>query len=115
MTINRFAMPSAASFGLAVTGVSPSPPAEAFLESGDLRNTDCTVLDIRMPGLSGLELQRRLRDMRCSIPIIFATGHADEFLDVRALKEGAVAFLSKPFSGEALLGAIRSALDSSEN
>jgi len=91
------------------------PSAEAFLESGDLSNTHCTVLDIRMPGLSGLELQLRLREMRCSIPIIFVTGQADEVQCNQALKNGAVAFLSKPFSEEALLGAIRSALRSPQN
>jgi FixJ family two-component response regulator len=91
------------------------PSAEAFLDSGDVPNTDCTVLDVRMPGLSGLELQRRLRELRSSIPVVFVTGHADEFQRAEALKDGAIAFLNKPFSDEAILGAIRSALDSLEN
>jgi FixJ family two-component response regulator len=86
------------------------PSAEAFLDSGAVGNTDCTVLDIKMPGLSGLELQLRLREMRCSLPIVFVTGHADDLLRAKAFEGGAVAFLSKPFSEEALLGAIRSAL-----
>jgi FixJ family two-component response regulator len=74
----------------------------------------CLVLDVRMPGLSGLELQRCLADEERSIPIIFVTAHADEQLRVRALKQGAIAFLGKPFSGDVLLDAIRSALKSSQ-
>jgi len=88
------------------------PSAEAFLDSPDMFNTDCTVLDNRMPGLSGLELQLRLREMNYPVPIIFVTAHADDFVRVQALQQGAVSFLSKPCSEEALLGAIRSAIES---
>jgi FixJ family two-component response regulator len=87
------------------------PSAEAFLDSGAMDTTDCTVLDNRMPGLSGLELQVRLREMNYPIPVIFVTAHADDFVRVQALEHGAVAFLTKPCSEEALLGAIRAALD----
>ena len=86
--------------------------AEAFLNSERQRETDSLVLDIRMPGMSGLELQRRLSEMKCAIPIIFVTAHADDELRARAVKQGAVAFLTKPFRYEVLLGAIRSALES---
>jgi FixJ family two-component response regulator len=89
--------------------------AESFLSSGDLRNTDCTVLDVRMPGLSGLELQQKLRELNCPVPIIFVTGLADDHVPASALKEGAVAVLNKPFSEEALLGALASVLNSSRN
>jgi FixJ family two-component response regulator len=90
------------------------PSAEAFLESGRLGQTDCMVLDIQMPGLNGLELQRKLREMNTSIPVIFVTGHADHQLRAKALAQGATAFFGKPFSDEALLGAINSALQSVE-
>jgi FixJ family two-component response regulator len=88
------------------------PSAEEFLDSPDMYNTDCTVLDNRMPGLSGLELQLRLREMNYPIPIIFVTAHADDLVRTQALQQGAVAFLGKPCSEEALLGAIRSAIES---
>jgi two-component system response regulator FixJ len=87
------------------------PSAEAFLYSGRLSEMDCMVLDVRMPGLSGPELQRRLREIDCPIPVIFVTGHADDDVRARALRQGAVAFLAKPFSEKALLDSIRSALD----
>lgn len=75
-------------------------------------HVDCNVLDNRMSGLSGLELQHRLRELHYPVPIIFVTAHADDFVRARALAQGAVAFLAKPCSDEALLGAIRTALDS---
>src|SRR5712671_1305680 len=83
------------------------PSAEVFLDSGCLGGTDCIVLDVRMPGMSGPDLQRRLRETNGSHPIIFITGHADDLVRERVLNEGAVACLSKPFSDEELLGAIR--------
>jgi FixJ family two-component response regulator len=85
--------------------------AEAFLASGSLDQTDCMVLDVRMPGMSGPELQCRIREIKGAVPIIFVTGHADEELRARAIQDGAIAFLDKPFNDEALLGAIRSVLD----
>jgi FixJ family two-component response regulator len=89
------------------------PSAEAFLDSGQLGETDCALLDVRMPGLSGLQLQARLREIRSSLPVIFVTAQADEELRKRALRDGAAAFLGKPFNDEALLAAIRAALDPS--
>ena len=88
------------------------PSAEAFLDSSEMNSTACTVLDNRMPGLSGLELQLRLREMNYPVPIIFLTAHADDFVRTQALQQGAVAFLSKPCSEDALLGAIRLAIES---
>jgi FixJ family two-component response regulator len=84
--------------------------AEEFLNSDHLRNTDCLILDVRMPGMNGLELQRRLGASHMSIPVIFITAHGDEETRVRALNGGAVDYLLKPFSEEALLNAINTAL-----
>ncbi|MCU1261722.1 MAG: hypothetical protein JWO80_4607 [Bryobacterales bacterium] len=86
------------------------PSAEAFLGSGSLDQTDCMVLDVRMPGMSGPELQSRIRDRNSAVPVIFITGQADEDVRTRAMKDGAVAFLKKPFSDEDLLNAIRAVL-----
>jgi FixJ family two-component response regulator len=86
--------------------------AEEFLNSDQLRKTDCLILDVRMPGMNGLELQRRLADSRSGIPVIFITSHEDEMARLQALKDGAVDYLLKPFSEEALLNAIQAALDS---
>ncbi len=84
--------------------------AEQFLQSDQIENTACLILDVRMPGMSGLELQRRLMATQCHIPIVFVTAHGDEEVRSRALQEGAVEFLLKPFSEEALLNAIQAAL-----
>ena len=84
--------------------------AEQFLQSDQIENTACLILDVRMPGMSGLELQRRLIATQCRIPIVFVTAHGDEEARSRALQEGAVEFLLKPFSEEALLNAIQAAL-----
>jgi len=92
-------------------GVQAFASAEEFLNSDHLRVADCLVLDVRMPGMNGLELQRRLRANHCGIPVIFISAHGDEEARSRALREGAVDFLLKPFSAEALLNAIHSALD----
>jgi len=73
----------------------------------------CLVLDVSMPGLSGLELQRRVANDRADMPIIFITGHGDIPMTVEAMKAGAVEFLTKPFTDEALLGAIRQAIERS--
>jgi FixJ family two-component response regulator len=70
----------------------------------------CAVLDVRMPGLDGLELQRRLADSDAGLPIVFITGHGDIPMTVRAMKAGAVDFLSKPFDDQALLSAVRQAI-----
>lgn len=84
--------------------------AEEFLNSEALRNTDCLILDMRMPGMSGLDLQRRLAARHSGIPVIFITAHGDQEERARLLRDGAVDYLLKPFSEEALLNAIDAAL-----
>lgn len=86
------------------------PSAEAFLSSNQVPAPDCLILDIRLPGISGLKLQRQLAETNSDMPIIFITAHEDEDQRVRALEAGAVAFLYKPFYEEALLNAIDAAL-----
>jgi FixJ family two-component response regulator len=85
--------------------------AEMFLQSGQQLKTACLIADIRMPGMSGLELQARLNKDRQRIPIIFITAHGDEDMRLRALRAGAVEFLAKPFDDEVLLDSVRAALD----
>lgn len=85
--------------------------AEEFLERYPAHQPGCLVLDIEMPGISGLELQERLTAEGITLPIIILTGHGDVPGAVRALKKGAVDFLEKPFRSEALLGRIRQALE----
>jgi FixJ family two-component response regulator len=85
--------------------------AEEFLKSDHLRNTRCLILDARMPGMNGLELQRRLATSHYEIPVVFITAHGDEASRSRALKGGAVDYLLKPFREEALLQAIHAALN----
>ena len=91
-------------------GVMVFASAEEFLNSSHLSDTNCLILDVRMPGMNGLELQRRLAASHRSIPVIFITAHGDEEARVRALNGGAVEYLLKPFSEEALLKAIDTAL-----
>lgn len=86
--------------------------AEAFLQSGQQHQTSCLIADIRMPGMSGLELQAQLNSERCKIPIIFITAHGDAKMRIQALRAGAVEFLSKPFDEEVLLDSVRAALES---
>ena len=86
------------------------PSAEAFLSSNQVPAPDCLILDIRLPGISGLKLQRQLAETNSAMPIIFITAHEDEDQRVQALEAGAVAFLYKPFYEEALLNAIDAAL-----
>mgnify|MGYP003576243489 FL=1 len=93
-------------------GVMVFASAEEFLNSNHLSDTDCLILDVRMPGMNGLELQRRLAVSHMSIPVIFITAHGDEEARVRALNGGAVEYLLKPFSEDALLKAIDMALKS---
>ena len=85
--------------------------AEDFLNSGCQQETGCLIADIRMPGMSGLELQAKLNAERCRIPTIFITAHGDEKMRVQALRAGAVEFLAKPFDDEALLESVRVALE----
>ena len=83
-----------------------------FLDNSPDTSPSCLVLDVSLPGLSGLDLQHRLGDRR-DMPIIFITGHGDIPMSVQAMKAGAVEFLTKPFSDEVLLTAIRRAIESS--
>jgi FixJ family two-component response regulator len=85
--------------------------AEDFLGSGQQQETGCLITDIRMPGMSGLELQARLNAERCRIPTIFITAHGDEEMRFQALRGGAVEFLPKPFDDEILVESVRAALD----
>jgi FixJ family two-component response regulator len=84
--------------------------AEEFLQSGRVRETDCLLLDVRMPGLDGLELQRRLVETNRQIPIIFLSARASEEEERRALQAGSADFLRKPVSKEKLLQAILTVL-----
>ena len=84
--------------------------AEAFLQSAHRADTRCVVLDLRMPGMSGLDLLMHLAATGSPIPVVILTAHSDDEARRRMLQAGAVAFLGKPFHGEALLGAVRRAL-----
>jgi FixJ family two-component response regulator len=91
-------------------GVEVFASAEEFLSSEQVLDTDCLILDVRMPGMSGLDLQQKLAASHPEMPIIFITSHGDEDLKSRALNGGAVDYLLKPFSEEALLNAVQTAL-----
>jgi FixJ family two-component response regulator len=84
--------------------------AEEFLASDQLRNADCLVLDVRMPGMGGIELHRQLVAGHYEIPVILITAHEDDGMQARALSGGVGSVLIKPFSEEAILSAIHSAL-----
>src|ERR1700732_4156199 len=86
--------------------------AEEFLKSGLQQHTACLIADIRMPGMSGLELQAQLIADHYRIPTIFITAHGDEKMRLQAMRAGAVEFLAKPFDDEALLERVRAALQS---
>jgi FixJ family two-component response regulator len=86
---------------------------EKFLNSPYLSQTDCLIADVRMPGMSGLELQDRLSAAGRSIPIVFISAHEDKEARARGLRAGAIDFLQKPFSEDSLLGAISVCLDKS--
>ena len=86
--------------------------AEEFLKSGQQHQVGCLVADIRMPGMSGLELQAKLNADQCRIPTIFITAHGDEKMRMQALRAGAVEFMARPFDDEVLLESVRAALES---
>jgi FixJ family two-component response regulator len=86
--------------------------AEEYLRSGHQHDTGCLITDIRMPGMSGLELQAHLNADHCRIPTIFITAHGDAKMRMQAMRAGAVEFLAKPFDDEALLESVRAALES---
>ena len=86
---------------------------EEFLSSPDISETDCLITDVRMPGMTGLELQERLNAAGAAIPIVFISAHDDTDARARALRSGAIDFLQKPFSEDSLLHAIDACLDKS--
>ena len=86
--------------------------AKAFLESDLHSRAACLILDIRMPKMSGLELQARLKQEECNVPIIFITAYDDAEIRAQAMKDGAVEFLAKPFDHQLLLHILRRTLDS---
>jgi FixJ family two-component response regulator len=85
--------------------------AEEFLESGVQNSAACLIADVRMPGISGIDLQARLKADRCRIPIIFITAHGDAKMRIRAMRDGAVEFLTKPFDDAVLLEAVHAAAE----
>jgi FixJ family two-component response regulator len=85
--------------------------AEQFLDSGAQHVAACLIADIRMPGISGLELQAKLKAERCRIPIVFITAHGDAEMRIRAMRDGAVEFLTKPFDDVVLLEILHAALE----
>jgi len=91
--------------------VAPFPSAEDFLKSGQLPEIACLIADIRMPGMSGLDLQAKLNAQRSATPIIFITAHGDEKMRLQAMRAGAVGFLAKPFDAGILLDRVRLALE----
>jgi FixJ family two-component response regulator len=97
---------------LASAGFTPwiFASAEEFLESGTLASAACLITDVRMPGVDGLELQRRVGLDRPGLPVIFVSAHYDDETRGRAMGQGAAAFLYKPFDAAELLGAIERAL-----
>ena len=90
--------------------VRPYKSATAFLKDYSDKMAGCIVLDIRMPGMDGMELQKKLNEKHSILPIIFVTGHGDVPMAVDAMKEGAVDFIQKPYREEALLERIEAAL-----
>jgi FixJ family two-component response regulator len=84
--------------------------AQAFIGAQNARETACLILDVRMPGMTGLDLQRHIAASGWRVPIVFITSHADDDARTRALADGAVAFLSKPFREKEILDAINAAL-----
>jgi len=85
--------------------------AEQFLHSNALEEAGCLIADVRMPGMSGLELQAKLKAERCRIPIIFITAHGDSKMRIHAMREGAVEFLAKPFDDAVFLKIVHGALE----
>jgi FixJ family two-component response regulator len=85
--------------------------AEQFLESGAQHRTACLIVDVRIPGMSGLELQAKLNGERCRIPTIFITAHGDAKMRIQAMHDGAVEFFTKPFDNAVLLETVQVALE----
>ena len=87
--------------------------AEEFLRSGALASVTCVIADVRLPGMDGTQLQRRIRQERRQLPVIFVTAHDDDDVRRRAMREGAVAFMVKPFEGGELLAHVAQATNDS--
>ena len=106
------AMRDSLAFLLDVNGFAPKvyETADAFLDGINVASLACVISDIRMPGMNGIELVRKLKGTGSSCPVILITGHGDVALAVEAMKAGAADFIEKPFDDAALLGAIRTAL-----
>ena len=94
--------------------VKSYPSAAAFLEALPEANPSCVITDVRMPGMSGIDLLRRLRERKISVPVIVITGHGDIPLAVEAMRIGATDFLEKPFDDEVLIASVRAALRQKE-
>jgi two-component system, LuxR family, response regulator FixJ len=90
--------------------VATYPSAAAFLEAIPTAELSCVITDVRMPGMSGIDLLKRLQEMKIDVPVIVITGHGDVPLAVEAMKVGAIDFLEKPFDDEVLLASVRAAI-----
>ena len=90
--------------------VATYPSAAAFIEAIPAAELSCVITDVRMPGMSGIDLLKRLREMKIDVPVIVITGHGDVPLAVEAMKVGAIDFLEKPFDDEVLLASVRAAI-----
>lgn len=96
---------------LAGLGCESFETAEQFLEREPFDGSSCLIVDVSLPGISGLDFQQRMRKSGRQIPIIFITGHGDIPMSVKAMKSGALEFLTKPFDNQDLLNAVKQALD----
>jgi two-component system response regulator FixJ len=90
--------------------VATHPSSAAFLEAIPAAELSCVITDVRMPGMNGIDLLKRLREMKIDVPVIVITGHGDVPLAVEAMKVGAIDFLEKPFDDEVLLASVRAAI-----
>ena len=98
-------------FSTARIAVATYPSAAAFIEAIPAAELSCVITDVRMPGMSGIDLLKRLREMKIDVPVIVITGHGDVPLAVEAMKVGAIDFLEKPFDDEVLLASVRAAIE----
>ena len=110
MTMRRFGNRWPFCCGTAKIEVQTYASAGAFLDALPEREVSCVITDVRMPGMSGIDLLRRLQELKIGVPVIVITGHGDVPLAVEAMKIGAMDFLEKPFDDEVLLASVRSAL-----
>jgi two-component system, LuxR family, response regulator FixJ len=97
--------------GTAHIEVATYPSAAAFMQAMPGANLSCVITDVRMPGMSGIDLLKRLREMKIDVPVIVITGHGDVPLAVEAMKVGAIDFLEKPFDDEVLLASVKAAIE----